>query len=127
LGKGDNAMRYCWTTIHVKNMDNSLRFYQEVVGLTIDRRFSSTPGMDIVFLGNGDTKIELIYNQEETELTYGRDISLGFEVASIEESMEAIVKKGYSIFSGPFQPNPHVKFFYVLDPNGLKIQFVENC
>lgn len=25
-----------------------------------------------------------------------------------------------------YQPNPHVKFFYVKDPNGVAIQFVEN-
>lgn len=30
------------------------------------------------------------------------------------------------VHSGPFQPNPSVSFFYILDPNGLKIQFVEN-
>lgn len=30
------------------------------------------------------------------------------------------------IHSGPFQPNPHTKFIYLLDPNGLKVQLVEN-
>lgn len=41
--------------------------------------------------------------------------------------MLAFVKeKGIDIHSGPFQPNSHIKFFYVMDPNGLKIQFVEN-
>ncbi|NLK05931.1 MAG: VOC family protein, partial [Spirochaetales bacterium] len=29
------------------------------------------------------------------------------------------------IYAGPFSPNPYVRFFYILDPNGVKIQFVE--
>jgi lactoylglutathione lyase len=39
--------------------------------------------------------------------------------------METIKEKGIEIYDGPHQPNPNTKFFYVLDPNGLKIQFVE--
>jgi lactoylglutathione lyase len=40
--------------------------------------------------------------------------------------MKFIKEKSIEIESGPIQPNPNVKFFYVLDPNGVKIQFVEN-
>ena len=40
--------------------------------------------------------------------------------------MTSMKEKGIPIHSGPFQPNPHARFFFVLDPNGLKIQFVEN-
>ena len=41
------------------------------------------------------------------------------------EVIEEMKAKGVTIHSGPFQPNPQVKFFYVLDPNGLRVQFVE--
>jgi lactoylglutathione lyase len=34
--------------------------------------------------------------------------------------------KGIPVESGPVQPNPHVKFFFIKDPNGMKIQLVEN-
>jgi lactoylglutathione lyase len=54
------------------------------------------------------------------------DISLGFEVASVEEKMASLKAQGIPIHSGPFSPDAHVKFFYVLDPNGLRIQFVEH-
>ncbi len=33
---------------------------------------------------------------------------------------------GLPVQAGPFSPNPSIKFLYVLDPDGLKIQFVEN-
>lgn len=119
-------MKFCWVTITVKNMEESLRFYQEIVGLAIDRRFQAGPGVEITFLGNGETKVELICNEDIKEISIGQNISLGFEVDSVDEMMAFVKERGIAIHSGPIQPNPNVKFFYVLDPNGLKIQFVEN-
>lgn len=119
-------MKFCWTTIMVKDMEESLRFYQEIVGLAIDRRFKTGEGSEIVFLGDGETKVELICNGTDKEVNIGQDISLGFQTGSMDEMMEFVKGKGVNVHSGPFQPNPHIKFFYVLDPNGLKIQFSEN-
>jgi lactoylglutathione lyase len=53
-------------------------------------------------------------------------ISLGFRVTSLDETAEALRKKEIPVDSGPYQPNPHVRFLYVRDPNGLLVQFVEN-
>lgn len=119
-------MDFCWVTIQVKDMKESLTFYQDIIGLKVNRRMTPNPDMEIVFLGSGKTEIELIYNAHNTSLTYGKDISLGFVVESADAQMELLKKKNISVDSGPFQPNPHIKFFYVLDPNGIKIQFVEN-
>ncbi|MBU3109961.1 VOC family protein [Clostridium lacusfryxellense] len=119
-------MKFCWSTLIVKNLDESLKFYTDIVGLSVGRRFNAGPGTEIAFLGDGETKIELICNGDSKEVSYGQDISLGFEVKSVDEMITFVKEKGLDIYSGPFQPNPHTKFFYVLDPNGLKIQFVEN-
>lgn len=117
-------MKFCWTTIHVKDMEKSLKFYEEIVGLKINNRFNAGPNMEIVFLGQGETQIELIY-EEEKDINIGKSISLGFEVESVDKMINFIKEKGLEVHSGPFQPNPSTKFFYVEDPNGLKIQFVE--
>ena len=119
-------MKFCWTTIMVKNLDVSLKFYKEVVGLDVIRRFNAGPGIEIAFLGDGETKVELVCNKVSKAVSFGQNISLGFEVNSVDEVMALVKEKGIDIQSGPFQPNSHTKFFYALDPNGLKIQFVEN-
>ncbi|SHJ65384.1 VOC family protein [Parasporobacterium paucivorans] len=119
-------MKFCWSTIQVKDMDESLRFYEDIIGLKVNRRFKAGPGIEIVFLGDGETKIELVCDENGKDVNIGTDISWGFEVESVEEKMDFVRAKGISIESGPFQPNPHVKFFYIKDPNGLKIQLVEN-
>ncbi len=120
-------MKFCWSTLMVKDLDESIRFYQEVVGLTINKRFVAGPLTEIAFLGDGETKIELICNAENKQIHVGQDISWGFEVDSLDAAIAFVKEKGYEILSGPIQPNPHTKFFYMLDPNEMKIQFVENC
>lgn len=119
-------MKFCWTTINVKNMDRSLSFYQDIIGLKINRRVNPTPDMELAFLGEGETQIELVAQAKDKEINIGQDISLGFVVQSTSQFTEFLNSKGIPIHSGPFQPNPFIRFMYVQDPDGLKIQFVEN-
>lgn len=119
-------MKFCWSTLMVNNLEESLKFYQEIVGLSVNRRFKAGPGVEIAFLGDGETKLELICNVTNKDVNIGQDISLGFEIESVNEMMAYLKEKGIDIHSEPFQPNTHIKFFFLLDPNGLKVQLVEN-
>jgi lactoylglutathione lyase len=119
-------MKLCHITIMVKNLEESLKFYQEIVGLTVDRRFKAGPDTEIIFLGEGETKVELISNAANTSVNIGKDLSLGFEVDDLDEMIPFVQSKGIEMISGIIQPSPHVRFFYVLDPNGVKVQFLQN-
>ncbi|MHB0896342.1 MAG: VOC family protein [Spirochaetales bacterium] len=119
-------MKFCWTTINVTNMEKSLGFYRDIVGLPIARRMKPNPDMEIVFLGSGETQVELIYEAKNKTVSFGRDISIGFVVESLDAFAELLKSAGVQVFAGPFQPNPSVKFIYLLDPDGLRVQFVQN-
>lgn len=121
-------MGYLWTTIKVKDLEESIAFYTEIVGLKVQRRFAAGPGREIAFLSEaeGQTAVELIDDQDQNQVDLGRDISLGFEVDSVDQKIEFLEEEEIEIVSGPVSPNPNIEFFYVLDPNGLRIQFVEN-
>ena len=122
----EEKMKFCWVTINVKDFEKSLEFYTQVVGLSIDRTMNPGPKMKIAFLGQGETKVELIYDETTSARIYGKDVSIGFEVDSIDTFMGTLKEKGIRLESGPHQPNPTIRFVYVLDPNGVKVQFVEN-
>ena len=119
-------MSFCWVTINVKDMNQSLKFYEEIVGLKLNRRFEVGQDMELAFVGEGETQLELVYNKNSNYIKFEENISLGFKVSSVNKKMKFIKDKGLEIHGGPFEPNPSIKFFYVLDPNGLKIQFVED-
>lgn len=118
-------MKFLWTTITVMDMDASLAFYQDIVGLKLQRRYAAGPGMDIAFLKDGETEVELIKADARPAVTIGKDISLGFQVDSLDRMLARVGEKGIPIAVPPVQPNPHIRFFFIEDPNGLRIQFVE--
>ena len=118
-------MKFCWTTIAVRDMESSLRFYRDIAGLVPTRRMKPSEEQEIAFLGTGETLVELIWNAQKGPIQTGQDISMGFEAPSLETLMETFRKLGIPLHSGPFQPNPGIRFLYILDPDGHKLQFVE--
>ncbi len=120
-------MDFSWTTIRVNDMEASLAFYQEIVQLPLQGRSNLEGGMELAFLGSGETKVELIWRKGEKPAYYGQDISMGFFVDDLDVMMKYVTDRDIPIIGGPFKPNEHVRFFYILDPNGLRIQFVEQA
>jgi lactoylglutathione lyase len=124
----ENYMKFNWCTIEVRDLTESIIFYEDVVGLKLERRFNAGPDSEIAFLGDGDTKIELIYNKNTKPEVIGANISLGFETSDLDETITFLKSKNIPIQAHPvfgeiISPNPHIKFCYVADPNGIKIQF----
>jgi lactoylglutathione lyase len=112
-------------------MEASIAFYRDVLGLKLNRKMNPIPGTEIAFLGlgglgSGETEVELIHSAQNPEPKQGKDISIGFMVPSVEKAMTELREKGISRISGPFQPNPMVKFIYIDDPDGVKVQLVES-
>ncbi|NLG25411.1 MAG: VOC family protein [Clostridiales bacterium] len=117
-------MKLLWCTLHVADMARSLAFYQEVVGLKLVRRFS-TPDADIAFLEDGGSQLELIRDVGRAAPSVGDGISLGFEVSSLDSALQMVAARGIPVLAGPIAPGPRTRFFFIKDPDGLTVQFVE--
>lgn len=115
-------MQFLWCTLYVRDIDRSISFYEQIVGLPVVRRFGE-PGAELAFLGEGETKLELIQGKNEPDK--GGGFSIGFQVKSLEEKMAFVQEHGLAIHSGPFAPSPRTRFFFVADPDGTLVQFVE--
>ncbi|MBU3875033.1 VOC family protein [Faecalicatena sp. AGMB00832] len=118
-------MKFIFATIHVKNLEDSIRFYEEVIGLKLVRRFPGGPKTEIAFLADGPAELELICNKDEELSQYGEYPSLGFEVDDLDQAMEVMKAQGVEIVSGPIQPNPKTRFFFIQDPDGLHLEIIE--
>lgn len=120
-------MKFLWTTIYVKNMDESIAFYTDLVGLKALRRFPAGPGMEITFMGNGidnETTVELLADSNKTTVNHSEFISIGFAVDSIETMLDLVKSKNIPVQSGPIE-TPSSRFFNIKDPNGLTVQFFQ--
>ncbi|MDZ8188108.1 MAG: lactoylglutathione lyase [Nostoc sp. ChiSLP02] len=125
-------MRLLHTMLRVGNLEESLKFYCEVLGMKLLRR-KDYPGGEftLAFVGYGDesdnTVIELTYNWgvEKYELgnAYGH-IALG--VDDIYSKCEEIRNQGGKIVRepGPMKHGSTVIAF-VEDPDGYKIELIQ--
>ena len=77
-------MKMQHVTIMTRCLEDSVKFYQEQVGLTIVRDMRDNPAHQIVFLANaaGEPCVELIANLEAANSSEG--ISMGFAVDDVE-------------------------------------------
>lgn len=117
-------MKFNHVTLNVRDLEASVVFYRDIVGLEILRRLQAGPGRDIVFLGSGDTEVELISgaNYENAEL--GKGISMGFATDSPENMVALLREKGYETDGNILSPQPNVRFFFAKDPDGYNVQFI---
>ncbi|WP_445636642.1 lactoylglutathione lyase [Nostoc sp. DSM 114161] len=125
-------MRLLHTMLRVGNLEESLKFYCEILGMKLLRR-KDYPGGEftLAFVGYGDesdnTVIELTYNWgvEKYELgnAYGH-IALG--VDDIYTKCEEIRNQGAKIVRepGPMK-NGSTVIAFVEDPDGYKIELIQ--
>lgn len=111
-------------TIFSKFMDESVAFYQDITDLHIVMDLRSNAAHPIVFLANaaGETCVEIVGEPESA--FHGSGISIGFRTDDVEAKRAEMEEKGYN--PGPMvSPNPVSKFFFIQDPNGVGIQFIQ--
>lgn len=115
-------MKVKYATIIVEDMDESIKFYTEVMGLKIDSQHNPQPGVTITLLkGEGDAMIELIMNTEhETGL-----FSVGMDVEDINTTVEELKSKGAKITMEP-TPISVGTLAFLEDPNGVKIALIQH-
>ncbi|MBN2540586.1 MAG: VOC family protein [Bacilli bacterium] len=118
-------MKFCWVTIPVNDLEESLDFYHVLLGLPIVSRMDK--GAILAFLGElGEPKIELLQREKSTNTKSTSPITVGIEVDSLTDALEHLNKNGVALLRGPFSPNPHIIFAFVEDPDGYLVQLVEH-
>lgn len=114
-------MKIAHITINTTKLDESVRFYQDVLGLEIVGDLRQDGGLPIVFLSSSveDASIELIENADAPYT--GAGLSIGFHADDVDAAYERVQRIGLRP-SPVISPKPGVKFFFIEDPNGVKIQ-----
>ena len=116
-------MKFVWTTIHVSDLDRSIAFYRDLLGLPVLERFQGT-GNEIAMLGAAEgTHLELLCKPGRPEAV-GQGVSIGFAFPDIVVMAETLAAAGCQV-TPIISPNPNVKFRFVTDPDGYQVQLVE--
>lgn len=105
----------------VKNLEESIEFYETITELTTSRRFSAGP-REIAFLtnGSGETEIELIC-MPQGQSYEGKGMFICFETDKLEEMHKLAKDRGLNPSDIQY-PDDQTRYFYVYDPNGVSVQ-----
>jgi len=125
-------MRMLHTMLRVADLERSLNFYIEVLGMKLLRRKDYPSGrFTLAFVGYGDEKdntvLELTHNWDQNQYELGNGyghIALG--VTDIYSTCTAISTKGGRVVREP-GPMKHgnTVIAFVEDPDGYKVELIE--
>lgn len=120
------------TMLRVGNLEKSLAFYQDVLGMKLLRKKDYPEGkFTLAFVGYGDEKdhtvIELTHNWDTDAYDLGTGYGhIAIEVPDAYAACDAVRAKGGKVVreAGPMKHGTTVIAF-VEDPDGYKIEFIQ--
>jgi lactoylglutathione lyase len=125
-------MRMLHTMIRVGDLDRSIKFYTEVLGMKLLRRKDYPDGkFTLAFVGYGDesdhTVLELTHNWDTKSYDLGNGFGhVAVEVEDAYKACEDVKSLGGRVTreAGPMKHGSTVIAF-VEDPDGYKIEFIQ--
>jgi lactoylglutathione lyase len=114
--------------VMVSSLDDSLKFYQEVVGMELKDKFTIANGsITLAFLGfNGsdETELELVYGGSDDLPAEGKVNHIAFLTDDIEEEFNRLKGLDIVFISDEVVTLPNgYRNFFVQGPDGEKVEF----
>ena len=119
-------MKYLHTMVRVTDIDASLRFYRDALGLTVLRTNEYPQGrFTLVYLaapGDDEAQVELTYNWDAEVYTGGRNFGhLAYAVDDIYATCEKLQAHGVTIL----RPPRDGRMAFVRSPDDISIELLQ--
>ena len=116
------------TRYRVHDLEKTVSFYKDVLGLKELRRHTSGRGSQLVFLKapESDQEIEICKFDESGPVVVGPDLThLAFEVDDLENFAKHAAAKGHPLSDGPHSSG-NGKIAFIDAPEGYEIELIEH-
>jgi lactoylglutathione lyase len=115
------------TRYRVEDLEKTVSFYKDVLGLKELRRHTSGRGSQLVFLKapDSDEEIELCKFDASGPVKVGPDLThLAFEVEDLDSFATQAAAKGYPLSDGPHEAGSG-RIAFIDAPEGYEIELIE--
>jgi len=116
------------TRMRVSDMDQTIAFYKDVLGLEVLERKTSPRGSHLAFLKvpNSEELIELCSFPPSGPVKVQEDlVHLAFEVDNLDETIRTLEAKRIKITDGPTRSSSGSRFIFIDAPDGYEIELIE--
>ena len=117
--------------MRVNDLERTVKFYEQALGLRVARRHTSPRGAQLVFLAtpNSDEEIEICQMppgapavQVQPDLMH-----LAFEVEDLAAFAAAIERKGFKLSDGPTKTGAGSTIAFIDAPEGYEIELIQKA
>jgi lactoylglutathione lyase len=125
---GLNVKKLLHTRMRVSDMDQTIAFYTEVLGLEVLERKVSPRGSHLAFLRvpNSEELIELCSFPPSGPVKVQEDlVHLAFQVESLDQTIAALQQRGVRITDGPTTTSSGSRFLFIDAPDGYEVELIE--
>jgi lactoylglutathione lyase len=119
--------KYLHTRFRVSDMDKSISFYQDILGMEVIEQKTSPRGSKLVFLKfpGMDCELELCSFPDSGSVHVPEDlVHLAFEVDDLEVCIDKLNAAGVLITEGPLESSSGTKFIFTEDPDKYEIELM---
>ncbi len=116
------------TRMRVSDMDQTINFYTNVLGLEVLERKVSPRGSHLAFLKvpNSEELIELCSFPSSGPVRVQEDlVHLAFQVESLDDVIEQLGTKQIRITDGPTTSSSGSRFIFIDAPDGYEVELIE--
>jgi len=116
------------TRMRVSDMEQTIQFYTDVLGLEVLERKTSPRGSHLAFLKvpNSEELIELISFPPSGPVTVQEDlIHLAFQVENLDDTIASLNAKGIKVTDGPTRTSSGSRFIFIDAPDGYEVELIE--
>jgi len=116
------------TRYRVNDLQRTVKFYREVLGLEEIKRHKSPRGSELVFLKapGSPEQIEITYFPGSGPVQVQPDLThLAFEVDSLAEFERHIAQHGLKFSDGPTMTSSGTTFAFIDAPEGYEIELIQ--
>ena len=119
------------TRMRVNNLELTVQFYVEALGLTVARRHTSPRGAQLAFLAtpNSDEEIEICQMPPGAPSVVVQPdlMHLAFEVENLEAFAAAAKAKGYPLSDGPTVTGSGSVIGFLDAPEGYEVELIQRA